>query len=75
VEIRVLGGIEVLAGGHQRHLDGRSQRLVLAVLLVHRRAVVPLDMLVDAMWGDVPPPTARATMQTHVSKLRRARRS
>ncbi|MDQ3384536.1 MAG: hypothetical protein M3503_00760 [Actinomycetota bacterium] len=72
MEIRVLGGIEVLVGGHPRHLDGRSQRLVLAVLLVHRRAVVPLDLLVDAMWGDFPPPTARATMQTHVSKLRRA---
>jgi predicted ATPase/DNA-binding SARP family transcriptional activator len=71
VDIRVLGGIEVLVDGRVRHLDGRSQRLVLAVLLVHRRAVVSLDLLVDAMWGDGPPATARATMQTHLSKLRR----
>jgi predicted ATPase/DNA-binding SARP family transcriptional activator len=42
------------------------------VLLVHRRRVVSVDVLSDALWGDEPPPTARATLQTHISKLRRA---
>ena len=72
MDIRVLGGIEVLVDGRPRHLDGPKQRAVLALLLVHRRTVVPLDLLVDALWGDDPPPTARATMQTHLSKVRRA---
>ena len=72
VDIRVLGGIEVLVDGRHRHLDGPKQRAVLALLLVHRRSVVPIDLLVDALWGDDPPPTARATVQTHLSKVRRA---
>ena len=72
MDIRVLGGIEVLVDGRRRHLEGPKQRAVLALLLVHRRTVVPLDLLVDALWGDDPPPTARATVQTHLSKVRRA---
>jgi predicted ATPase/DNA-binding SARP family transcriptional activator len=32
--------------------------------------VVPLDTLVDAVWGDDPPPTAVASLRTYVSRLR-----
>ena len=68
----MLGGIEVIADGTRRPLGGPSSRLLLAALAVRRRRVVSLDALAEALWGDDPPPTARATLQTHLSKLRRA---
>ncbi len=49
---------------------GPSGRLLLAALLARRRDVVSEDELAEALWGQHPPPTARATLQTHLSKLR-----
>lgn len=69
--MRVLGGIELVDDAHARPLGGPTPRLILAVLLAHRRTVVSADLLADAVWGEAPPPTARATLQTHLSKLRR----
>lgn len=71
VDLRVLGGIELVAGGHQVPLGGSKPRLLTAVLAANRRQVVSIDSLTDALWGDAPPATSKATLQTHVSKLRR----
>ncbi len=71
MELRVLGGIELEGGDRLVPLGGSKPRLLVAVLTAHRREVVSVDSLADALWGDAPPPTARATLQTHVSKLRR----
>lgn len=71
MELRVLGGIELVARDQQVPLGGSKPRLLTAVLAAHRRQVVSIDSLADALWGDAPPPTAKATLQTHVSKLRR----
>jgi DNA-binding SARP family transcriptional activator len=53
-------------------LGGPKPRLLLAVLLSARGQLVPLDRLVQIVWDDLPPPTATATLQTHVSRLRSA---
>lgn len=71
VEFRVLGNVDVLDGGTSVPLGGPRQRLLLAALLAARRQVVSIDTLGEALWGGDPPPTARATLQTSVSKLRR----
>ena len=34
-------------------------------------ATVTLEALLDAVWGDRPPPTAVRSLRTHVSRLRR----
>ncbi|MFC7273862.1 BTAD domain-containing putative transcriptional regulator [Paractinoplanes rhizophilus] len=47
-------------------------RIVLAMLLLHAGRVVSLGELVDALWDEDPPPTARAQLQACVSRLRRA---
>ncbi len=57
--------------GDELPLGGSRQRALLAVLLVHRRERVSIDQLVDALWGDAPPPTATKTIQVYVSRLRR----
>jgi predicted ATPase/DNA-binding SARP family transcriptional activator len=71
VDCRVLGPVEVLDGGSVLTLGGSKPRLIVALLLAARGQVVPIDRLVDALWGPRPPPTAVPTLQTHVSRLRR----
>ena len=53
-------------------LGGPKQRLVLAMLLAEPNRVVSVDRLVDGLWGDNPPGTARHTVQSYVSELRKA---
>ncbi|MCU7727225.1 tetratricopeptide repeat protein [Actinoplanes sp. KI2] len=47
-------------------------RIVLAMLLLHADRVVSVGELIDAVWDEDPPSTARAQLQTCVSRLRRA---
>jgi DNA-binding SARP family transcriptional activator len=70
MEFRVLGPLEVAEDGRLLALSGRP-RALLAVLLVHANEVVSSDRLVDALWGDEPPPTAQNALQVHVSQLRK----
>ncbi|WP_206794165.1 AfsR/SARP family transcriptional regulator [Amycolatopsis sp. MtRt-6] len=53
-------------------VTARRQQVVLALLLLNGNRVVPLEVLLDALWGAEPPATARAQVQTCVSALRRA---
>lgn len=66
----MLGGVEV-TGPEGPVALGPAARVLLAALLVRRHEVVALDVLAEALWRDAPPTTARATLQTHLSKLRR----
>ncbi len=70
VDFRILGPLEVVDRGAPLSLGGRRQRTVLAVLLVHANETVSTDRLVDEVWGDDPPDTARRSLQAYVSRLR-----
>jgi DNA-binding SARP family transcriptional activator/tetratricopeptide (TPR) repeat protein len=59
--LRVNGGNVVLAG---------KVRVLLAALLLQANRVVPVDVLVDALWDDAPPSSARTTLQGYVKQLR-----
>ena len=48
-----------------------KQRVLLAVLLLHSNHVVSADVLVEALWGSEPPPSARAAMRNYVKRLRK----
>ena len=65
----MLGGVEVTGADGPLAL-GPTARVLLAALLVARHEAVGLDSLAEALWRDHPPATARATLQTHLSKLR-----
>jgi len=54
-EFRILGPLEVLLDGRAVPLGGQRQRSLLAVLLVHHGQVVPMDRLVDLLWGEQAP--------------------
>jgi DNA-binding SARP family transcriptional activator/DNA-binding beta-propeller fold protein YncE len=72
VEFRILGPLEAEQEGRLVPLGGRKQRALLALLLLHANAVVPRDRLIDEIWGDEPPETARTALQVYVSQLRKA---
>ncbi|WP_052665622.1 extracellular solute-binding protein [Nitriliruptor alkaliphilus] len=71
MEIRVLGPLGVVDAGRPVALGGRRQRSVLAGLVIHAGEAVSTDALIDLVWGDDPPATARKSLQTYVSRLRR----
>ena len=68
---RVLGLLQV-HGLEPVTVTARRQQVVLALLLLNGNRVVPLETLVHALWGETPPATARAQVQTCVSALRRS---
>ena len=72
VQFLVLGPLEVRDGERILPLGGAKQRAALAILLLNRNRVVSRDRLVDGVWGDVPPTTAAHTLETYISRLRKA---
>ncbi len=72
MEWRLLGPLEVLADGVPINLGGRQRRTLLAVLLVNAGQTVSTDRLVEELWGDSPPESARKTIQANVAHLRKA---
>ena len=73
-EFRLLGHLEVGDGdgGGAQAFGGPKQRALLAFLLLHAGEVVTTERLVDAIWGDEPPPTATAVVYGYVRKVRSA---
>ena len=72
MEFRVLGPLEVVASGQPLGLGTPRQRLLLGLLLLRTGEVVSYDRLVQELWDDDPPGTARHTLQGYVHRLRRA---
>src|SRR5262245_2574073 len=70
VRFQFLGPLVVSGDDGPIAIGGPKQRLVLAHLLLQANTTVPTDRLTDAIWGETPPETARATLQTYVSRLR-----
>jgi predicted ATPase/DNA-binding SARP family transcriptional activator len=71
VEFRVLGPLEVVAGGQPLGLGTPRQRMLLGLLLLRAGEVVSYDRLVQELWDDDPPGSARHTLQGYVHRLRR----
>jgi DNA-binding SARP family transcriptional activator len=75
VEFRILGALEVVvAGGEPVALGSAQQRAVLALLVVSAPEGVSRDRLVDELWGENPPASARHAVQVYVSGIRRVLR-
>ena len=72
MDFRILGPLEAQRGGRPLALGGRKQRALLALLLLHANETVSADRLIDELWGERAPASARNSLQNLVSKLRRA---
>ena len=72
LSFHLLGRLEAYQDGAEVELGPRKQRAVLALLLLNANRVVSTERLIDDLWGDSPPSTARAALQVYVAGLRKA---
>lgn len=70
--VRVLGDLEVEVGGEVADLGGPKPRALLALLVAAAGRPVPVEQLIDQMWGESPPARVEASLQSYVARLRRA---
>lgn len=70
MDFRVLGPVEVAAGERRTEISSGQRRTLLAVLLANSGCQVTTDALIEALWPSDPPPSARKTLQSHLSRLR-----
>jgi DNA-binding SARP family transcriptional activator len=69
--VRVLGPVEIVRSGSVVRLGHLEQSLVASLASPPNR-VVSVDRLVEGLWGEHPPASARNRVQALVSSLRRA---
>ncbi|NKE62108.1 tetratricopeptide repeat protein [Lentzea sp. PSKA42] len=71
VDIRLLGHVQARIGGRAVELGAAQQRCVLVALVVEPGRPVSADQLVHRVWGDRVPATARGTLRTYLTRLRK----
>jgi predicted ATPase/DNA-binding SARP family transcriptional activator len=71
MEFLVLGPLELVVDAAPVRLTARRQRALLAALLLRAGTVVPVDALIEALWGDDPPDSAASVLRLYVSNVRR----
>ncbi|MFG3104730.1 BTAD domain-containing putative transcriptional regulator [Streptomyces sp. NPDC048182] len=72
VQLRVLGPVEALVDGRRADLGAPKQRTALVVLASQAGQPVPVDALVEAVWGGRPPRRALTSLHAYIANLRRA---
>jgi YVTN family beta-propeller protein len=72
LDYRILGPLEVSAGGRVIEIGGPKVRALLAILLLRANQSVPRDVLIHELWGGRPPAGARGSLEVYVSRLRKA---
>ncbi|MBB1242004.1 AfsR/SARP family transcriptional regulator [Streptomyces durbertensis] len=70
MDINLLGSLAVCESGTSITPTAPKPRQLLAVLALHADQTVPVQLLVEELWGDHPPRTARNTLQSYVLQLR-----
>lgn len=70
LRIGVLGPLAAWRGGAAVPLGPAPQRAVLGLLALHPGTGLPRAAIIDALWGDDPPPTAVTMIQSYISRLR-----
>jgi DNA-binding SARP family transcriptional activator len=72
LSFRLLGPVRAWRGSEEIDLGTPQQRAVLAVLLLADGVPVSVDDIVDRVWGEDPPRSARGILRTYIYRLRRA---
>src|SRR5262245_21358596 len=70
VACRILGRLETTVDGRQVDFPSQRERMLLGVLLLHPGEVVSIDAVIDGLWGEAPPRSARHLVHEYVSRLR-----
>lgn len=72
LEFQILGPLQVRRDGVEVVLTAPKVKAVALVLLLNPNDVISADHLIDTLWGDHPPYSARKLVQVYVSQLRSA---
>jgi DNA-binding SARP family transcriptional activator len=73
MQFGILGPLEVRdIHGRAVTVSGARERAVLAYLLLNAGRVVSTERLIDDLWGDDPPESARKSLQVRIAGLRKA---
>src|SRR5690242_10611961 len=72
VTVRILGRLEALVDGREVDLPSARERALLGALVLRLCEVVSVDTLIDSVWGERPPASARHMVHEYVSRLRSA---
>ncbi len=70
MEFGVLGPAEIWLNGRPVDAGHARQRAVLAALLLESGRAVPLEALIDRVWGDDPPRSVRNVLYGYVGRLK-----
>jgi DNA-binding SARP family transcriptional activator len=70
MEFGVLGPVEVWLDGRTVAAGHARQRAVLAVLVLEAGRAVPAEVLIDRVWGEDPPRSARNVLYGYVARLK-----
>lgn len=71
LEFRILGPLDVRRDGEHIAIPAPRQRALLGYLLLRANEPVSPDELLEQLWGEEAPPTARASLHNHVHALRK----
>ncbi|MGN6692912.1 MAG: AfsR/SARP family transcriptional regulator, partial [Aquihabitans sp.] len=71
LQVSILGPVRATRRGTDLPLGGRRQKSVLVRLAIVGGDVVPVERIIDDLWGGEPPASAANTLQSYVSNLRR----
>jgi DNA-binding SARP family transcriptional activator len=72
VAFRILGRLEAKVDGQSVELSSRREQALLGVLLLRVGDVVSVDALIESVWGEATPSSARHMVHEYVSRLRSA---
>lgn len=70
LRFQLLGPVRAWRGEQALDLGSPQQVAVACVLLLHAGRPVTTQQLIDALWGEEPPPRAVGALRTYVSRLR-----
>jgi DNA-binding SARP family transcriptional activator/predicted ATPase len=71
MEFSILGPLDVRGEGQAVTTGASKEWALLALLLLNADRVVPVDRLVDELWGEQVPGSAQKMVQIYVSRLRK----
>ena len=69
IGVRLLGPVEVRAVNDWLTVPPQ-QRILLSLLALQAGQIIPVGELIDAIWPESPPASARASLQVMITRLR-----
>lgn len=72
IRVRLLGPVGATVDGAEADIAGPKERAVLALLAATPASTNSADRLINALWGNDAPKSAKKTLQTYISRLRQA---